>query len=44
MATPTLRQPSPSTHISVGYLTVGILMAIWAAVWYYFLKRREEGR
>jgi hypothetical protein len=42
MAPNTVRQPSPSTGISILYLTVGILMTIWSAVWYYFLNKREE--
>jgi hypothetical protein len=38
----TLRQPSKSTGISIFYITVGILAAIWAAVWYFFLRNREQ--
>ena len=42
MAPNTVRQPSPSTGIAIMYITVGVLMTIWAAVWYYFLNHREE--
>jgi hypothetical protein len=38
----TVRQPSPSTGISIMYITVGILLAIWSAVWYYFLHHQEQ--
>jgi hypothetical protein len=41
MAPNTVRQPSPSTGISIVYITVGVLLTIWAAVWYYFLKHQD---
>jgi len=37
----TVRQPSPSTGIAIMYITVGVLLTIWSAVWYYFLSHRE---
>ena len=38
----TLRQPSPSSVLAIMFITVGTLGAIWAAVWYYFLRVNEE--
>lgn len=37
----TLRQPSPSTGIAVMFITLGTLAAIWAGVWYYYLRNAE---
>ncbi len=42
MPTNTVRQPSPSTGISILYITVGVLLTIWSAVWYWFLNQRAE--
>jgi hypothetical protein len=42
MPTNTVRQPSPSTSLSILYLTIGVLLTIWAAVWYWFLSHRGE--
>jgi len=36
-----VRQPSASTGTAVLFITVGVLMAIWSAVWYFFLARAE---
>ncbi len=40
----TLRQPSPSTGLAIGYITVGTLAAIWATVWWYFLRNEAAER
>jgi hypothetical protein len=36
-----VRQPSASTGTAILFITVGVLMAIWSAVWYFFLARAE---
>jgi hypothetical protein len=38
----TLRQPSRSAGLAIFLITVGTLSAIWAAVWYFFLKSRDN--
>jgi len=38
-----MRQPSPSSTLAIGYITGGVLLTIWAAVWYYFLSNDESG-
>lgn len=38
----TLRQPSPSTGIAVMFITLGTLAAIWAGVWYYYLRTNPD--
>jgi hypothetical protein len=37
----TIRQPSPSTGVSIFFITVGVLLAIWSAVWYYYLDQND---
>src|SRR5947208_3192144 len=37
----TLRQPSRSAGLAIFLITVGTLSAIWAAVWYFYLKTRD---
>jgi hypothetical protein len=41
MTNTTVRQPSPSTSLAILYITVGVLLTIWSAVWYWFLRSRE---
>ena len=40
--TNTLRQPSRSAGLAIFLITVGTLAAIWSAVWYFFLKTRDN--
>ncbi len=37
----TIRQPSPSTGVSIFFITVGVLLAIWSAVWYHYLGEND---
>ena len=36
---PILSKPSSSAPTSLFYITVGALMTVWSAIWYFYLSR-----
>ena len=37
--TPILSKPSSSAPTSLFYITLGALMTVWSAIWYFYLNR-----
>jgi hypothetical protein len=40
---PLLSQPSSAAKTSLAYITIGSLVLVWTAVWYWYLHTNPEG-
>ncbi len=41
---PILSKPSSAAPTSLFYITVGALMTVWSAIWFFYLNRNESGQ
>ncbi len=39
---PLMSQPSSAARTSLAYITIGALMLVWTAIWYWYLKANPE--
>ncbi len=39
---PILSKPSSSAPTSLFYITIGALMTVWSAIWFFYLSRNES--
>jgi hypothetical protein len=40
---PLMSQPSSAAKTSLAYITIGSLMLVWTAIWYWYLHANPEG-